>query len=56
MEDDRRPCPRCRAPAAPRPENRDHPFCSRRCRLMDLGAWLDEDYRIPGPPDPTGQA
>ncbi len=23
------------------------PFCSERCRLVDLGAWLDEDYRIP---------
>jgi endogenous inhibitor of DNA gyrase (YacG/DUF329 family) len=22
------------------------PFCSRRCRLVDLGAWLDADYRI----------
>ncbi len=26
------------------------PFCSERCRLVDLGAWLDEGYRIP-----TGQ-
>lgn len=25
------------------------PFCSERCRLVDLGAWLDEQYRIPGP-------
>jgi endogenous inhibitor of DNA gyrase (YacG/DUF329 family) len=23
------------------------PFCSERCRLVDLGAWLDGDYRIP---------
>jgi endogenous inhibitor of DNA gyrase (YacG/DUF329 family) len=23
------------------------PFCSERCRLIDLGAWLDADYRIP---------
>ncbi|MHC4552208.1 MAG: DNA gyrase inhibitor YacG [Planctomycetota bacterium] len=23
------------------------PFCSERCRLVDLGAWLDEDFRIP---------
>jgi len=22
------------------------PFCSRRCRLIDLGRWLGEDYRI----------
>lgn len=23
------------------------PFCSERCRLIDLGAWLDEQYAIP---------
>ena len=22
------------------------PFCSERCRLIDLGTWLDEGYRI----------
>jgi endogenous inhibitor of DNA gyrase (YacG/DUF329 family) len=24
-----------------------YPFCSERCRLVDLGRWLDEDYKIP---------
>ncbi len=24
------------------------PFCSRKCKLLDLGAWLDEENRIPG--------
>ena len=24
------------------------PFCSRRCKLIDLGKWLDEEYRIGG--------
>lgn len=24
------------------------PFCSERCRLIDLGAWLSEDHKIPG--------
>lgn len=24
------------------------PFCSKRCKLIDLGAWLGEEYRIPG--------
>ena len=24
------------------------PFCSLACKLVDLGAWLDERYRIPG--------
>jgi uncharacterized protein len=26
------------------------PFCSRACKLADLGRWLDGSYRIPGPP------
>lgn len=42
-------CPICKKPVAPRGENRSFPFCSDRCRLLDLGKWLGEDYRIPGP-------
>lgn len=41
------PCPICRKPARPREENRAFPFCSPRCRTLDLGRWLSEDYRIP---------
>jgi endogenous inhibitor of DNA gyrase (YacG/DUF329 family) len=26
------------------------PFCSERCRLLDLGRWIDGDYRVPGEP------
>jgi len=26
------------------------PFCSARCRLVDLGRWIDGDYAIPGRP------
>ena len=26
------------------------PFCSERCKLTDLGRWLQGDYRVPGPP------
>ncbi len=26
------------------------PFCGERCRLVDLGRWLDGDYRLPGAP------
>ena len=26
------------------------PFCSARCRLIDLGRWIDGDYKVPGPP------
>ena len=42
-------CPICEKPAPPRPANRASPFCSDRCRLVDLGRWLSEGYRIPGP-------
>jgi endogenous inhibitor of DNA gyrase (YacG/DUF329 family) len=27
------------------------PFCSARCKWIDLGAWLDAHYRIPSKPD-----
>lgn len=30
------------------------PFCSERCRLVDLGRWIDEEYRIPEEPDAKG--
>jgi uncharacterized protein len=42
-------CPICNRPARPRPGNPSFPFCSHRCRLEDLGKWLDGDYRIAGP-------
>lgn len=29
------------------------PFCSERCRLIDLGRWLGERYRIPVGPEST---
>jgi endogenous inhibitor of DNA gyrase (YacG/DUF329 family) len=45
-----RACPICKQPVPPRAENPDAPFCSERCRLVDLGRWLDGAYRIPGPP------
>lgn len=31
------------------------PFCSERCRMIDLGAWANEDYRIPGEPAPDDE-
>lgn len=40
-------CPTCHKPAAIRAENPAFPFCSARCRSIDLGAWLTENYRIP---------
>ena len=44
-------CPTCGAPAAFVPGNRWRPFCSERCRLIDLGAWATESYRIPAKAD-----
>lgn len=29
------------------------PFCSDRCRLIDLGNWASEKYRIPAPLEPS---
>ena len=40
-------CPGCGAPAAFSSENPWRPFCSERCRNLDLGAWASETYRIP---------
>ena len=31
-------------------ENSFRPFCSERCKLIDLGAWASGEYRIPGKP------
>lgn len=45
-----RVCPICGGPVGPRETNKLFPFCSQRCQNVDLGRWLSEDYRIPGPP------
>jgi uncharacterized protein len=39
-------CPTCRAIVA-WGDTPHRPFCSLTCRLIDLGVWLDEGYRIP---------
>jgi uncharacterized protein len=39
-------CPRCGAQVAWLPENPYRPFCSERCKLIDLGAWATEKYRV----------
>jgi endogenous inhibitor of DNA gyrase (YacG/DUF329 family) len=47
-----RTCPICkRQEVLPRLENPAFPFCSDRCKLLDLGKWLSEDYRIGGKPE-----
>ncbi|RMH31458.1 MAG: DNA gyrase inhibitor YacG [Nitrospirae bacterium] len=39
-------CPQCGIPVAWH-HNPYRPFCSERCRLLDLEAWMSERYRIP---------
>lgn len=39
-------CPICRKPVEQ--ATVDFPFCSERCRLLDLGNWASEKYVIPG--------
>jgi uncharacterized protein len=40
-------CPICRA-EVDWEGNPHRPFCSERCRLIDLGAWAEGRYRVPG--------
>ncbi len=40
-------CPTCGVTVAWTPENRWKPFCSERCKLIDLGQWATEKYRVP---------
>ena len=39
-------CPRCAAQVAWSTENPYRPFCSERCKLIDLGDWAMEKYRV----------
>ena len=48
-------CPTCRRPSGMPSENPTFPFCTDRCRLVDLGAWFNEEYRVPGKPAPMTQ-
>ncbi|WP_040661882.1 DNA gyrase inhibitor YacG [Nitrococcus mobilis] len=41
-------CPTCNRPVEWSQHSPYRPFCSRRCKLIDLGAWLDGSHRIPG--------
>ena len=40
-------CPTCRRPVEWSDASPYRPFCSERCRLIDLGAWFSEQHRIP---------
>lgn len=45
-------CPTCRAEVASR--DPEFPFCSERCRLIDLGKWASGAYRISSPVQDIG--
>lgn len=44
-------CPTCSEQVVFSPESTFRPFCSERCRLIDLGQWADEQHRIVGKVD-----
>jgi endogenous inhibitor of DNA gyrase (YacG/DUF329 family) len=46
-------CPACGGKSIYAPSNPFRPFCSERCKGMDLGAWASESFRVPdeSPPD-----
>ncbi len=47
------PCPNCKKLAEFSPNNRYRPFCSERCKMIDLGDWANENYRIPDKKPPA---
>ena len=44
-------CPICKREFDPAGPMVAKPFCSERCRLVDLGRWLGEDYGLPAAPE-----
>lgn len=46
-------CPTCGEQSPYTPDNPFRPFCSERCKLIDLGEWATESYRIPDEAHPV---
>ena len=44
-------CPICGKPVEWK-DNPFRPFCSERCKLVDLGRWVNDEYSVPGQPIP----
>ena len=40
-------CPTCRQGVKWTTKNQYRPFCSERCKVIDLGGWASEEHRIP---------
>lgn len=49
-------CPQCGAMSEYRVDNPARPFCSARCKLMDLGAWAEGRYAISGSANPSEES
>jgi uncharacterized protein len=47
-------CPTCGKPVKWQ-DNPDRPFCSERCKLVDLGRWVNEEYSVPGEEVPLAE-
>jgi endogenous inhibitor of DNA gyrase (YacG/DUF329 family) len=49
-------CPTCGQPSNRTTAGKAYPFCGERCWALDLGKWLNEEYRVPdereSPPTP----
>ena len=41
-------CPQCSKRVVWEPNSLYRPFCSKRCQLLDLGAWAEESHRKSG--------
>ena len=48
-------CPQCGKEHKWDTNNRFRPFCSERCKLIDLGKWANEEYRVAKPSDKDEQ-
>jgi endogenous inhibitor of DNA gyrase (YacG/DUF329 family) len=48
-------CPHCGIEHHWDVKNRFRPFCSERCKMIDLGKWANEEYRVTQPADKDEQ-
>jgi len=47
-------CPNCSKEIVWDAANKFRPFCSERCKLVDLGKWANEEYRVEQKAEPEG--
>lgn len=48
-------CPVCGKEVEWKESSRYRPFCSERCKQIDLGAWAEEKYKVPAVEDENGE-